>query len=161
MTALEAMDLSALDDEQLILLFCEVMAQMHRRKCVRSHNNPIADIAERLVADHYAGSLAAPNEKAYDVIANGRKLQVKALRHTRSGRTTLSALRSHDFDAVVAVVFEADMSLRELVEIPLEVVREREGWSDTWKAHRLSLTRVLLEDPRVCRTAAAELMKSA
>jgi hypothetical protein len=151
-------DLSKLDDERLILLFGEVMAAMRERGIVRSANNPIADIAERLVADHFHGELAAPNEKGYDVLANGRRLQVKALRKTRHSRSNLSAIRSHDFDAIVAVVFESDMRLRELVEVPLEVVLDRQTWSETWKAHRLSVTNSLLADPRVRRIPAAELL---
>lgn len=151
-------DLSRLDDERLILLFGEVMAALREREIVRSANNPIADIAERLVADHFRGMLAAPNEKGYDVLANGRRLQVKALRMTRRSRSNLSAIRSHDFDAVIAVIFEEDMRFRELVEIPLDVVLQHESWSETWKAHRLSVTKALLSDPGVTRVTAAQLL---
>ncbi|MEA2283621.1 MAG: hypothetical protein QOK21_4228 [Solirubrobacteraceae bacterium] len=52
------------------------MAELRRREIVRPDNNPIADIAERLVADHYAGQLAAPNEKSYDVLVGDHGLQV-------------------------------------------------------------------------------------
>jgi Family of unknown function (DUF6998) len=156
--AAPAVDLSKLDDERLILLFGEVMAAMRKRGIVRSANNPIADIAERLVAEHFGGELAAPNEKGYDVLADGRRLQVKALRMTQRSRSTLSAIRSHDFDAIVAVVFENDMRPRELVEIPLEVVEQRQAWSETWKAHRLSVTSPLLADPRVRRITADALL---
>ena|SRR5215216_3366846 len=105
-----AVDLSALSDGELIAVFGDVMAALRERGVVRSDNNPIADIAERLVADYYGGKLAAPNEKSYDVVArDGRKLQVKALRLTRPSASGLSPFRSHDFDAAVIVVFHRDM----------------------------------------------------
>ena len=48
----------------------------------------------------------------------------------------------------------ATFSMRELVEavfVPVDVVREYTGWSNTWKAHGLALTERLLDDPRVRR----------
>lgn len=139
-----------LDEPALVELFGRVMAELRERGVLRSANNRIADIAERLVADYYRGTLAAPGARGHDVIAaDGRKLQVKSLRHTQPGRCSLSALRSHDFDAVVAVVFEYDLTLREALHIPVEVVHEYERWSETWKAHRLSVTKRLRADERV------------
>ena len=152
-------NLSPLGDQALIDLFGQVMAELRERGVVRSGNNPIADIAERLVADYYGGQLASPNERSYDVLASdGRRLQVKAMRMTQKGRTTLSALRSHDFDALVAVVFEPDMRVREAYEIPLATVQERQAWSSTWQAYRLSMSKALMTDPAITRISADELL---
>lgn len=103
--------------------------------------------------------VAPPNEPSYDVLAaDGRRLQVKALRRSQKGRTTLSPLRGHDFDAVVAVTFKPDLEVEAAFYIPLAVVEEYERWSETWKAHRLSLTKRLCADDRVTRIGAGDLI---
>ena len=159
MTAAADVDLEALDDREIVRLFGRVMLALRERDIVRSANNPIADIAEQLVAAYYGGTIAAPNEPSYDVLtANRRRLQVKALRRSQKGRTTLSPLRSPDFGAVVAVTFKPDLEVEAAFHIPLAVVEEYQRWSDTWKAHRLSLTKRLCADARVTRIAADDLI---
>jgi hypothetical protein len=61
--------LDELSDDQLIALYGEVMAAMLERGIIHSANHPIADIAERLVADHYGVEPEPPNKKVPDVIA--------------------------------------------------------------------------------------------
>jgi hypothetical protein len=149
-------------DAQLVALYGEVMHELHRRGVVHSGNNPIADMAERVVADYYGVDPEPPNTKSYDVLTpDGTRVQVKALRRTRASRRNLSALRTFDFDLLAAVVFESDMRLVEALLIPVGVVREYAGWSNTWSAHRLSLTQRLLADPRVQHVAADELVRQA
>lgn len=152
-------DLAHIDDDGLVRLFGRLMRELRERGVVRTANNPIADIAERLVADYYDGHVAPSNERDYDVLTKaGDRLQVKALRRTQKGRSTLSALRGHGFTALVAVVFGEDFTVQEAFFIPLEVVEEYQRWSTTWKAHRLSLTKRLCADSRVTRVDAAELL---
>src|SRR5207244_769823 len=94
-------------DGQLVALFGEVMSELRTRGVVRSGNNPIADMAERVIADYYGVEPEPPNSRSYDVVApDGTTIQVKALRRTRSSRRNLSALRTLDFDVLAAVVFE-------------------------------------------------------
>lgn len=154
----EAIDLKPLGDEQLVLLYGRVMHELSERGVVRSANNPIGDLAEGVVAGMYGVKPEPPNVKAYDVLTQDhRRVQVKALRRTKSSRSTLSALRSLDFDELAAVIYRPDMQLVEIPLIPVEVVREYMGWSSTWKAHRLSLTNRLLRDERVVRVPADDL----
>jgi hypothetical protein len=148
-----------LSDAQLVELYGKVMHELHVREIVRSGNNPIADMAERVVADYYGVGLEPPNRRAYDLVTKeGLKVQVKALRRTQRSRTSLSALRSTDFDLLAVVVFQPDMRLDATILVPVGVVREYMGWSSTWKAHRLSLTRRLLADQRIIRLTAEELV---
>jgi hypothetical protein len=141
-----------LSDDQLIEEYGRVMAELLGRGIVHSANNPIADIAERLVADHFGVDPEPPNSKAVDVIAvDGTRLQVKALRRTKAGRNRLSAIRSLDFDVLAAVVFNADMRLEEIALIPLQAVEDHMRWSKTWSANSLSLTKKLFADGRVDR----------
>jgi hypothetical protein len=139
-------------DAELITLYGAMMAEMRRRAIVRSANNPIADIAERLVARHYGVDPEPPNSKAYDVVTgNGTTIQVKALRRTSKSRRNLSPLRSLYFDYIAAVIFENDMQLQAVLLVPVEVVREYMRWSKTWGANCLSITDRLQNDRRVQR----------
>ena len=139
-----------LGDEDLIGLYGKVMAALLERGIVHSANHPIADIAESLVADHYGARPAPPNQKAVDVVApDGTRIQVKALRRTKPGRNRLSAIRSLEFDLLAAVIFKLDMRLEEIALIPIEAVKDHMGWSETWKANSLSITKKLLADERV------------
>jgi hypothetical protein len=146
-------------DAELVALYGEVMSELFERGVVRSGNNPISDMAERLIADYYGVERQPANNKSFDVLTkDGTKIQVKALRRTRASRRNLSALRTLDFDYVAAVIFENDMRLSEAVFVPLDAVRDHMGWSNTWNAHRLSVTKKLLNDPRVRRIPADELV---
>jgi hypothetical protein len=127
---LELPDLEHLPDRALVALYGRVMSLMLEREIVRSANNPIADMAERVVADYYGVEPAPPNEKAFDVLAkDGTRIQVKALRRTKPGRSGLSPLRDLDFDLLAIVIFEIDMELVEVVLVPIGVVTEYMGWS--------------------------------
>jgi hypothetical protein len=155
-------DLQDKTDAELVSLYGEVMSELRRRRVVRSGNNPIADMAERIIADYHGVDPEPPNNKSYDVVAkDGTTIQVKALRRTKSSRRNLSPLRTLDFDYVAAVIFATDMQLMEAVFVPVDAVREYMGWSNTWKAHRLSMTKRLLDDPRVRRVPATELVAGA
>ena len=158
----KAIGLRNKSDAELIALYGEVMGELHERGVVRSGNNPIADMAERIIADYYGVDPEPPNNKSFDVLSKGGiKVEVKALRRTKASRRNLSPLRTFDFDYVAAVVFEMDMRLVEAVFVPVDAVREHAGWSNTWQAHRLSITKKLLNDPRVQRVSAKELIRTA
>lgn len=145
-------------DAQMVALYGETLGELHDRQIIRSGNNPIADMAETVIADYFGVEPEPPNRKAYDVeTKDGKKIQVKALRRTKPTRKGLSALRSLDFDYVAVVVFEIDMRLVEAVMVPVEAVRDHMGWSKTWRANRLSVTKKLLADPRVERIPAKAL----
>jgi hypothetical protein len=94
---------------------------------VRTENAPAGDHAEFLVATALAGSLAANSEKSYDVVAEGRRLQVKCrvvTDHGRVGQLQLSPFRSFDFDdAVIVVLSDDDSSVRQAMRVPVELLR--------------------------------------
>jgi hypothetical protein len=146
-------------DAEIVALYGEVMGELYERGIVRSGNNPVADMAERVIADYYGVEPEPPNQKSYDVVTkDGTRVQVKGLRHTQASRTGLSPLHTLNFDILAAVIFARDMRLVEAVFIPLDAVRDYMGWSKTWKANRLSITKKLLADPRVRRVPAEDLV---
>jgi len=149
-------------DAELIALYGEVMSALLERGVVRSGNNPIADMAERIIADYYGVEPQPPNNKSFDVLTpDGIRIEVKALRRTKPTRRGLSPLRTLDFDYVTIVVFAADMRLEEAAFVSLAAVRHHMRWSKTWGSNRLSLTQKLLRDERVRRVPAEELLDAA
>ena len=139
------------EDMELVHLWGEIMEQLQRRGVVRSANNPIADIAERIVADIYGVVELAPSSQAgYDLVTpDGERVQVKALRRTQRSRNVLSAIRSEDFDVIVVVVFRADMRIDEILRFPRSVAAKHWSWNAHWNGWRLTLTRALRGDPDV------------
>jgi len=112
-------------DAQMVALYGEVMSELLRRGVVHSGNNPIADMAESLIADYYGVAPEPPNNRSYDVkTKDGTRIQVKALRRTKPSRRGLSPLRTLDFDYVAAVIFEPDMTLVEAALVPIDAVRD-------------------------------------
>ena len=88
-------DLSTLDDLSLLRLWAAVTDELCVRGVTRSANNPIADRAERIVADLYGVNPVSGSQAAYDLISKtGERIQVKALRMTRPDRSTFSAIRN-------------------------------------------------------------------
>ncbi len=153
-------DFTNKSDAQMVALYGEVMGELRDRGVVRSGNNPIADMAETVVADHFGVEPEPPNQKSFDVrTKDGKRIQVKALRRTKATRKNLSAIRSLDFDSVAVVIFEIDMRLVEVVMVPRSAVEDHMGWSNTWQAHRLTVTKKLLSDPRVERIPAEKLVR--
>jgi hypothetical protein len=159
---MSAKTLESRSDAELVALYGEVMGALHERGIVRSNNNPIADMAERVIADYYGVELEPPNNKSFDVrTPDGTRVEVKALRRTKASRRGLSPLRTLDFDYVAIVIFALDMRLEEAVLVPVAAVRDHIGWSTTWKSHRLSLTQKLLSDDRIERVPANKLLAAA
>jgi hypothetical protein len=99
--------LDSLSDDDLARLWVLVMDEMRDRGMVRSANNPVADRAERVVADLYGVEPIGGSNPGYDVVTKrGEKVQVKGLRMTDARRSTLSPVRSPDYDYLIAVRFE-------------------------------------------------------
>jgi len=73
-------DLSKLTVRELLALWAASLRELRDRRVVRTFNNPIADIAEELVALHYGGERGTFVQKSWDVKVGEELIQVKALR---------------------------------------------------------------------------------
>lgn len=74
------MNLTELGDRQLIVLWADVMAELNVRGLIRSANNPVADYAERVVAERLGLTLAGQSAPGYDATdAAGLRYQIKGL----------------------------------------------------------------------------------
>ena len=104
---------------ELLADFAAIMRTLRERGVVRTNNNPIGDIAEAIVAEHYGGERGSFSQSGWDVLLpDGERLQVKALRRTGArGRRNLSPIRDSDYDAVIVVIFDEDFRVIEGLRI--------------------------------------------
>lgn len=110
----------------LLADFAAIMRALRDRGVVRTNNNPIGDIAEAIVAEHYGGERGSFSQSGWDVkLPSGERLQVKALRMTGArGRRNLSPIRDSDYDAVIVVIFDEDFRVIEGLRIERRTVEE-------------------------------------
>ena len=101
---------------------------------VRTFNAPQGDWAETLVAEAYKGEIAKKSAKGHDVIVDESRIQVKSgvIHRTKKGSIKSSAIRSWDFEKLVAALFNTD----DLgVEKATELLRERIEYSGYYQEH--------------------------
>jgi hypothetical protein len=138
-----------LSDDDLLALWGNVMVELRRRGIVESGNSPVADRAEKLVAAYYGATPAPPNTPAYDLVVDGHPVQVKGLRRTGPSRGNLGAIRSLDFDLLVAVAFNPDMSVEGAWRMPRATVEKYARWNGHVNGYVLRLSKKLLSDESV------------
>lgn len=135
-------DLAKLADDELPRLWGELMEEMRDREIVSSGNSPIADIAERVAAEHLGGAPAARNTAGYDLKVGRQRVQVKGIRLTATRKSSLSPIRSDAYDAVVVVVFDPVLRVKEILRVTKRWVPECGHWSSHVNGHVLSLSKV-------------------
>lgn len=142
-----APDLSAVSTPGLFRFYSSILIELHRRKVVRSTNNPVADYAECLTAHAFNLELAGKSETGYDARdRGGLRYQVKARRLTSHNKSRQLGFIRHlgpgeePFDYLVGILFDVNFAVTRAVLIPLAVVRERVAWAEPVKAWRLILS---------------------
>ncbi len=136
---------------QLLSDWASIMRELRGRGVVRTQNNPIGDIAEAIVHEHYGGTRGSFSQAGWDVMtAAGERLQVKALRRTSTGkRRNLSPIRDRDYDAVIVVVFDEDFVVEDCLRLPRELVEQLFVHRPYVNGRIITLTQKLLEHPEV------------
>ena len=91
------------------------MRQLRLLGVIRTNNNPIGDIAEAIVCDHYKGERASFSQKGWDVrTPAGELIQVKSRRKTPdSNPTVLSPISGNEYDSLVVIIFNEDFQVAE------------------------------------------------
>lgn len=145
-----------LTDEQVGQVWARSMRELRDRDLIRSWNNPVADYAERLVAEELQLELAPPVAQGYDATdAAGCRYQIKARRLTPQNKSRqLGVVRKLDqaeFDYLIAAIFSEDLVLLEMWKIPYQVVADLGRWVPTLNGHRIHVKPPLVNDPRVDR----------
>jgi len=137
-------------EAELVARWFRVTAELHRRGVKLWH---AGDFAEILIATTIGGTRAKSNvQRGYDVVGpTGDRWQVKAMVNRPGNvRTSVGWLRPETFDVLAIVYFAEDMRSVQAWTMPPELVAEYALSFDPDKgAHRLTLTKRLLRDPRV------------
>lgn len=127
-----------------------IMRALRERGVIRTNNNPVGDIAEAIVADHFKGERGSFSQAGWDVKTGDERIQVKALRQTpNTNRTNLSPIRDADYDSVVIVIFNEDFQVTEGLRLSRSLVEELFDHKDYVNGRVIRVTRKLREDPRV------------
>jgi hypothetical protein len=152
--ALDPADVVTTPTRTLLRVQAAALTELIRRGVVRTRNAPAGDLAETLVARAYAGTLAPPSEKSWDVeVPDGRRLQVKCRLvgpAARRGQRGLSPFRSFEFDAAVIVLLdELTFDVERAVEVPVSVIQDA-GHHVPWvNGFRVRASAELLDHPSV------------
>lgn len=106
---------SAKGRRELLSDWVAIMRQLRVLGVIRTNNNPIGDIAEAIVCDHYKGERASFSQKGWDVRTPGGELiQVKSRRKTPdSNPTVLSPISGDEYDSLVVIIFNEDFQVAE------------------------------------------------
>jgi len=144
-------DPSSRSTRELLADWAAIMRQLRDRGIIRTNNNPIGDIAEAIVAEHYGGERGSFSQAGWDVrLPSGERLQVKALRQTGArGRRNLSPIRDVDYDAVIVVIFDEDFRVTEGLRIRRATVEELFPHRAHVNGRIITLTQKLRDHPDV------------
>ncbi len=120
------------------------------RGLVRSSNNPIADYAEKVIAERLQLTLVQGSTRGFDAQdGRGRRYQIKARRLTRHNASrqlgVIRNLRSKDFDYLLAGLFDESFTLKELWQIPHAIIQTHAKHSAHQHGHILHLRGPLLQ----------------
>ncbi|MCY1039749.1 hypothetical protein OV208_00350 [Corallococcus sp. bb12-1] len=139
---------------ELLAGYAQVLAELRRRRVVRTNNAPAGDYAEWLVARALGGALAEDNSvKSYDLtLPAGERLQVKARvvsEPPKHGQLQTSAFRSWDFElAALVLLRDTDYCVVRAVLAPAEIVREQSRFSAHTKSHSVHMNSRLMDHAR-------------
>jgi hypothetical protein len=137
---------------QLLNHYTLILGELRKRGAIRTDNNPVGDYAEWLVTDRLGLELKNNSNSGYDAVdPNGVKYQIKSRRVTpRNPSTQLGAIRNlknHDFDFLIAVIFNAQFEIQRVVKIPHKIIEQYAKYKEHVNAHILHLREDILSDP--------------
>src|SRR5215203_5222477 len=106
---------SSKSKRELLSDWVAIMRQLRVLRVIGTNNNPIGDIAEAIVCDHYKGERASCSQKGWDVRTPGGELiQVKSRRKTPDSNPTVpSPISGDEYDSLVVIIFNEDFQVAE------------------------------------------------
>lgn len=145
--------LKTLSVKDLLQLQHGVLKELRAREILRTHNNPLGDYAEWLVASHLGLKLQANAFAGCDAIKeDGTRYQIKARRITPGNQSRiLGAIRNYgknDFDQLIAIIFDEQYDILEAVIIPHEVIGVYAKYKPHTNGHVLTLNNRVLADEK-------------
>lgn len=137
------MRLSRLTVLSLLRTHSRILDELKRRGVLRTKNNPVADYAEWVVAKGLRLRLMGNSRSGYDATdRRGARYQIKGRRITAHNPSTqLGSIRNlprHEFDVLIAVIFNSDYSIRYCVSMPHSAVLRLANYrkhTNSWVMH--------------------------
>jgi hypothetical protein len=128
-----------------------IMRVLRDRDVIRTNNNPVGDIAEAIVAEHFAGTRGSFSQPGWDVLTPaGERIQVKAMRITATTkRRNLSPIRDSAYDSVVVVILDEDFQVTEGLQLDRAVVEDLFDHRPYVNGRVITVTKTLREHPQV------------
>ena len=88
-------------------------------------SNIVGEYAEHLAHKHYGGRLLEISGSSADIeTTDGTLYQVKSRKIKGTPSTQLNVIRSWDFNFLVVILFDANGSVKNALEVPVEVAKE-------------------------------------
>ena len=111
----------------LLMLYSEILRELRRRHLIRSTNNPIADIAETLVAVALKLELTSSSTAGHDAKdIHGVRYEIKGRRITKENKSRqlsfIRGLNKDHFDFLVGVLFDESFQVMKACIIPKSTV---------------------------------------
>lgn len=150
----DAAHLKTLSVKDLLQLQHGVLKELRAREILRTHNNPLGDYAEWLVASHLGLKLQANAFAGCDAIkGDGTRYQIKARRITPSNQSrilgTIRNYEKNDFDQLIALIFDEQYEILEAVIIPHEVIGIYAKYRSHTNGYVLTLNSKVLKNEKI------------
>lgn len=156
------MDLSNLNQYDLITLYSEVIDELKRRKIIRS-KNVVGDIGEYLAVDYYSKTPGLPKlqfslPSTENIDATSTKGERYSIKCTTSNTTgVFYGLNSPEnkgaqkqlFEYVIIVVLNDSYQLKKILELDWDTFMKHKKWHSRMKAWHLTITKQLLADATI------------
>lgn len=128
-----------------------IMRELRDRDVIRTNNNPVGDIAEAIVAEHFTGTRGSFSQAGWDVLSPaGERIQVKAMRLTATTkRRSLSPIRDSAYDSVVVVILDEDFQVTEGLKLDRALVEELFAHRAYVNGRVITVTKTLRAHPQV------------
>ena len=138
----------------LLQAYCGVLDELRRRNLIRSTNNPVADLAESIVAVALKLKLVNGSTAGHDATdEQGRRYEIKGRRITQFNKSRqLSFIRGMDnerFDFLVGVLFKEDFSILRGCILPRPVVLKLARYVKHVNGWRLVLADSVWNEPSI------------
>ena len=145
-------DLERMTEIELLQAHRLVIEELRRREVLTTRNNPVGDYTEWLVCRTMGLFKQRNSQSGFDAVdGDGIRYQIKG-RQDEGSSVQFSAIRNlegGEFDAVIAVVFNSDFSVRLAVLIPHAMVAKFARYYEHTNAHNLILTDKIVNEPGV------------
>jgi hypothetical protein len=140
--------------KNLLKLHSEVINELRHRNVLRTHNNPVGDYTEWLVAKCLKLNLESNSSSGFDALDDKDvRYQIKGRRITPNNKSrqlgVIRNLNQEKFDILVAVIFDAEYEIIEAVLIPQEIIADYAKFSPLQNGHILHLKGPILSDKKV------------